>query len=155
MICSLRGFPGLTRSCPREPQWVARNRKCPLTHPANFVIVGLVMHRRSRCALHINGANSSRFSATQRWAGRCGRARSRASGMRRIGLFLSTLPADDPRGQARITAFVQRLQELGWTDGRNMRIAHRWVRKTNPGSVIQRGASDPAPIVQASFSPGR
>ena len=56
-----------------------------------------------------------------------GRARSRASGMRRIGLFLSTLPADDPRGQARITAFVQWLQELGRTDGRNMRIAHRWL----------------------------
>jgi hypothetical protein len=75
--------------------------------------------------------------------------------MRRIGLFLSALPPDDPRGQARITAFVQRVQELGWTDGRNMRIAHRWVRKTNPGSVIQRGASDPAPILEASFSPGR
>jgi putative tryptophan/tyrosine transport system substrate-binding protein len=45
---------------------------------------------------------------------------------RRIGFFLSSLAGDDPEGQARITAFVQRLQELGWTDGRNVRIDHRW-----------------------------
>src|SRR5262245_21873925 len=46
--------------------------------------------------------------------------------MRRIGLMLGTLPADDPEGQARITAFVQGLQQLGWTDGRNLRIDFRW-----------------------------
>jgi putative ABC transport system substrate-binding protein len=45
---------------------------------------------------------------------------------RRIGFFLSSLAGDDPEGQARITGFVQRLQELGWTDGRNVRIDHRW-----------------------------
>jgi putative ABC transport system substrate-binding protein len=46
--------------------------------------------------------------------------------MRRIGFILSALPADDPEGQARITAFVQGLQQLGWTDGRNLRIDFRW-----------------------------
>jgi putative tryptophan/tyrosine transport system substrate-binding protein len=45
---------------------------------------------------------------------------------RRIGFLLSSLAGDDPESQARITAFVQRLQELGWTDGRNVRIDHRW-----------------------------
>ena len=30
--------------------------------------------------------------------------------------------ADDPEGQARIAAFLQGLQQLGWTDGRNVRI---------------------------------
>src|ERR1700730_6383661 len=35
-------------------------------------------------------------------------------------------PAGDPEGQARITAFVQALQKLGWTDGRNVRIDYRW-----------------------------
>jgi putative tryptophan/tyrosine transport system substrate-binding protein len=37
------------------------------------------------------------------------------------------LAADDPAGQARLVAFVQALQELGWTDGRNMRIDPRWA----------------------------
>jgi putative ABC transport system substrate-binding protein len=46
--------------------------------------------------------------------------------MRRIGFLLSALPADDPEGQLRITAFVQGLQQLGWTDGRNVRIDFRW-----------------------------
>jgi putative ABC transport system substrate-binding protein len=34
--------------------------------------------------------------------------------------------ADDRDGQARVIAFVQALQELGWTDGRNARVDIRW-----------------------------
>jgi putative tryptophan/tyrosine transport system substrate-binding protein len=37
------------------------------------------------------------------------------------------LPADDPEGQGRLVAFVQGLQESGWTDGRNVRIDMRWA----------------------------
>jgi putative tryptophan/tyrosine transport system substrate-binding protein len=46
--------------------------------------------------------------------------------MRRIGVLMS-LAADDPEALARITAFVQGLQQLGWTDGRNVRIDVRWA----------------------------
>jgi ABC-type uncharacterized transport system substrate-binding protein len=45
--------------------------------------------------------------------------------MRRVGVLFG-LAADDPETQARHTAFVQGLQELGWTDGRNVRIDTRW-----------------------------
>ena len=45
--------------------------------------------------------------------------------MRRVGVLMSDA-ADDPEGQARVTVFVQALQQLGWTDGRNMRIDVRW-----------------------------
>jgi putative tryptophan/tyrosine transport system substrate-binding protein len=45
--------------------------------------------------------------------------------MRRIGFMFSSLALDDSEGQARLTAFVQKLQELGWTDGRNIRIDYR------------------------------
>jgi putative ABC transport system substrate-binding protein len=44
--------------------------------------------------------------------------------MRRIGV-LSILTANDPGGRAYLAAFQQELQQLGWTDGRNMRIDYR------------------------------
>ena len=45
--------------------------------------------------------------------------------MRRIGMLM-TLAADDPFGQAQVAAFQQALQQLGWNDGRNVRIDIRW-----------------------------
>src|SRR5262245_443470 len=45
--------------------------------------------------------------------------------MRRIGVLM-TRNAEDPEEQARLTAFLQGLQEWGWSDGRNVRIDVRW-----------------------------
>jgi hypothetical protein len=45
--------------------------------------------------------------------------------IRRIGV-LTNLSSDDAEGQARNAAFLQGLQELGWTVGRNVRIDYRW-----------------------------
>jgi putative tryptophan/tyrosine transport system substrate-binding protein len=45
--------------------------------------------------------------------------------MRRIGILMN-LTADDSVSQGRLTAFVQGLQELGWTVGRNLQIDYRW-----------------------------
>jgi ABC-type uncharacterized transport system substrate-binding protein len=45
--------------------------------------------------------------------------------MRRIGV-LSALAKDAPEAQARHAAFLQALQELGWTDRGNVRIDTRW-----------------------------
>ena len=45
--------------------------------------------------------------------------------MRRIGVLMN-VEADEPVGQPRIAAFVEGLQQLGWTDGRNVRIDTRW-----------------------------
>jgi putative ABC transport system substrate-binding protein len=41
--------------------------------------------------------------------------------MRRIGALMS-LAADDPQAQVRLAAFQQALQQLGWSDGRNVRL---------------------------------
>jgi hypothetical protein len=45
--------------------------------------------------------------------------------MRRIGILM-TFAADDLEGRARVTAFMQALQQRGWADGRNVRIDARW-----------------------------
>ena len=45
--------------------------------------------------------------------------------MRRIGVLMN-LAADDPQAQVRLAAFQQALQQLGWNDGRNVRIDIRW-----------------------------
>jgi len=47
------------------------------------------------------------------------------SAIKRIGVLMN-VAADDPEGQARIVAFVQGLQQLGWSDGRNVQIDIRW-----------------------------
>jgi ABC-type uncharacterized transport system substrate-binding protein len=58
--------------------------------------------------------------------------------MRRIGVLMN-LAADDAESAARITAFGQGLQELGWTVGRNVRIDYRWA---TDGDRLRKSAAD-------------
>jgi putative tryptophan/tyrosine transport system substrate-binding protein len=46
--------------------------------------------------------------------------------VRHIGVLMNTRP-DESEGQVRVTALVQGLQKLGWTDGRNAQIDIRWA----------------------------
>jgi putative tryptophan/tyrosine transport system substrate-binding protein len=48
-----------------------------------------------------------------------------AERMRRIGVLMN-IASDDAEGQARLAAFHQGLQQLGWTVGHNVRIDYRW-----------------------------
>jgi putative ABC transport system substrate-binding protein len=59
--------------------------------------------------------------------------------MRRIGVLLPAA-ADDLEFQARIGAFTQGLQQLGWSIGRNLRIDTRWA--TTDASEIRRHAAE-------------
>ncbi|HEY5130564.1 MAG TPA: ABC transporter substrate-binding protein, partial [Bradyrhizobium sp.] len=45
---------------------------------------------------------------------------------RRIGVLLG-LAANDPEGKARLAAFLQALQQLGWTVGRTIQILPRFT----------------------------
>ena len=45
--------------------------------------------------------------------------------MRRIGVLVNR-SADDAEGQTFVAAFQQAMQQLGWSDGRNVRIDVRW-----------------------------
>ena len=46
--------------------------------------------------------------------------------MRRVGVLMN-VAADDPESAARIAAFLQELQQFGWSDGRNVQIDTRWA----------------------------
>ena len=83
--------------------------------------------------------------------------------MRRIGVLMSLGP-HDKEGQARLAAFLQGLQELGWIDGRNMRVDTRWgtgdgerVHKyiaelvgLAPDGILASGGSLVAPLLQVT-----
>jgi len=45
--------------------------------------------------------------------------------VRRIGILM-VIAADDPEVTRRVAAFQQALQELGWTNGGNLRLDYRW-----------------------------
>src|SRR5262245_27364537 len=86
-----------------------------------------------------------------------------AGGIRCIGV-LATLPADDPDWQARLAAFLQGLQELGWGVGRNVRIDYRLgadnaerlrrhiaeMVELAPEVILANGTSVVAPLLQAT-----
>jgi putative tryptophan/tyrosine transport system substrate-binding protein len=59
-------------------------------------------------------------------------ARAQQQRTRRVGV-LAGATSDDPRGQAFYEAFRERLHQLGWTDGLNVRIDVRWAA-ANPES---------------------
>jgi ABC-type uncharacterized transport system substrate-binding protein len=80
----------------------------------------------------------------------------------RIGVLVAGAAADDPDGRARSAAFLQGLQQLGWTDGRNIRIEYRWgagdadnMRKyatelvaLAPDVILASGTATVAPLLQ-------
>jgi putative ABC transport system substrate-binding protein len=66
-----------------------------------------------------------------------------ADRMRRIGVLMGTA-ADDPESQARTAAFAQGLAQLGWADGRNVRIDTRWA--TTNSDDIRRHAAELAAL---------
>jgi putative ABC transport system substrate-binding protein len=84
-------------------------------------------------------------------------------GMRRIGVLMPAA-SDNQQYQAYLAAFLQGLQQLGWTDGRNVRIDIRWgaddaerVRKSAAelvalGSdvVLTAGSPTTGPLLQAT-----
>jgi putative ABC transport system substrate-binding protein len=53
-------------------------------------------------------------------------ARAQQQEVRRIGVLMN-LAEDDPEASTRISTFVQRLTQLGWTKGRNLQIDYRWA----------------------------
>jgi putative tryptophan/tyrosine transport system substrate-binding protein len=82
--------------------------------------------------------------------------------VRHIGVLVAV--ADDPESRGRIRAFVQALQELGWTEGRDVRIDTRWgggdpdrfrryaaeLVALAPDVILVSGGSGMGPMLQAT-----
>jgi len=66
--------------------------------------------------------------------------------MRRIGALMN-LTADDPEASARVTAFAQGLQRLGWTAGHNVRIDYRWGAGAVDADISRRYAAELVALV--------
>ena len=91
-------------------------------------------------------------------------ARAQEPGRLRLVGVIMPLAADDGEAQARNAAFLQGLQELGWTVGRNVRIEYRWaggdaerVRRyaaelvaLGPDVILATGNSTVGPLVQTT-----
>jgi putative tryptophan/tyrosine transport system substrate-binding protein len=86
-----------------------------------------------------------------------------AERMRRVGVLIGQA-ANDPDAQANMIAFVQGMQQLGWTDGSNVRLDLRWaagnpadLRKyaaellaLAPEAILASGATAAGSLLQAS-----
>jgi len=77
-------------------------------------------------------------------------ASAQRAALRRIGVLMN-LSVDDPESSARLTAFVQQLQQLGWTDGRNVHIEIRWGAG-NPEVILAAAGAIVPPLLEATRS---
>ena len=55
---------------------------------------------------------------------------------RRIGVFMS-FAADDPEANARIAAFHQELERLGWSEPSNLHIDYRFAAAKRPKALVR------------------
>jgi putative tryptophan/tyrosine transport system substrate-binding protein len=88
-----------------------------------------------------------------------------AEHVRRVGMLM-TQAEDDPNGQARSKTFLQALERLGWSSGRNLRIEYRWsagdpdhIRKDAadlvahaPDVLLTNGAAGVVPLLHETRS---
>jgi putative ABC transport system substrate-binding protein len=83
--------------------------------------------------------------------------------VRRVAVLMPYM-ADEPIAQARLAAFKQALQQLGWVDGRNLHIDVRWaggneddVRRqaadlaaSGPDVILANGSAAAGPLLQVT-----
>jgi putative ABC transport system substrate-binding protein len=86
--------------------------------------------------------------------------------MRSVGVLTPFSPPHDSEGQNRVTAFVQALQQLGWTVGQNIRLHYRWGDGTSattqknvaelvelaPDVILADSSAAVAPLLQATHT---
>src|SRR5256886_3532641 len=104
-------------SGPKRLRASGRDGETVMTEPPSPLRMLLSRHTKRRDFITLLGGAAAAWPLAAR--------AQQPGGVRRIGVLMH-LPADDLEGQARFRAFLQGLQQLGWTDGRNVRIETRW-----------------------------
>jgi putative tryptophan/tyrosine transport system substrate-binding protein len=145
----------------------------PLTMSANLTLSGDKLHlrrgmRRRQFIAALGGAVAALPSAL--------RAQQGDHRIRQVGVLMAAVP-DDPSGDADIAAFRQGLDELGWSEGRNVHIHVRWpggdvervralakelvdlkpevlVARSTPATMALRNETDAIPIVFVNIAAG-
>jgi ABC-type uncharacterized transport system substrate-binding protein len=83
---------------------------------------------------------------------------------RRIAILIGAQTSDDPDAQGNVAAFLEALQQSGWTDGRNIRIDTRWAGGNaanisrhaaelvalSPDVILSSGTAATGPLLQAT-----
>jgi putative ABC transport system substrate-binding protein len=81
-------------------------------------------------------------------------ARAQQGGRGRRIAALMSMAADDPEAQPRVAAFESGLRELGWMDGRILRIEYRWA---SDGDQLRRHVAElarmPPDLILATSTP--
>src|SRR4051812_29072044 len=89
------------------------------TQPLSALTMLLSRHTRRREFITLlGGAAATAWPLTAR--------AQQAERMRRIGVLMA-FAANDPEARLRVAAFEDELRDLGWIDGRNIRIDYRWA----------------------------
>jgi putative ABC transport system substrate-binding protein len=81
-------------------------------------------------------------------------ARAQQGGRGRRIAALMSMAANDPEAQPRVAAFESGMRELGWVDGRNLRIEYRWA---SDGDLLRRHVAElarmPPDLILATSTP--
>ena len=66
--------------------------------------------------------------------------------MRSLGVLMARRP-DDPEAQRQYAALIDGLKELGWLEGRNIRLESRWVVGDPPAQGLDE-VERASPVIQ-------
>ena len=66
-------------------------------------------------------------------------AGAQGNAIRRLGVVMNYAETD-PEAKRFLAAFTEKLAELGWIDGRNLRMDVRWAPQRRPHPCLRKGA---------------
>jgi len=79
------------------------------------------------------------------------RAQQQSGSMRQVGVLMTRVESD-PEQRTRLTAFLYGLRQLGWSDGRNVRVDIRWSVDADRNRRAQELVALKPDVIVAAFA---